>query len=72
MQIFSYKICCDLPEARLVASKFSKIVLGGTAALHTLSGVGGGNFLAINDEVLIEFEVGISNSIRHSVFVLRH
>jgi hypothetical protein len=34
VQIFSYKICCDLPEARLVASKFSKIVLGGTAALH--------------------------------------
>ena len=34
MRIFSYKICCDLPEARLVASKFFKIVLGGTAALH--------------------------------------
>jgi len=31
---FSDKICCDLPEARLVASKFFKIVLGGTAALH--------------------------------------
>jgi hypothetical protein len=31
---FSHKICCDLPEARLVASKFFKIVLGGTAALH--------------------------------------
>jgi hypothetical protein len=26
--------CCDLLEARLVASKFFKIVLGGTAALH--------------------------------------
>jgi hypothetical protein len=34
VRIFSYKICCDLPEARLVASKFFKIVLGGTAALH--------------------------------------
>jgi hypothetical protein len=34
VRIFSYKICCDLPEARLVASKFLKIVLGGTAALH--------------------------------------
>jgi hypothetical protein len=33
-QIFSHKICCDLLEARLVASKFFKIVLGGTAALH--------------------------------------
>jgi hypothetical protein len=32
--IFSDKICCDLPEARLVASKFFTIVLGGTAALH--------------------------------------
>jgi hypothetical protein len=31
---FSHKICCDLAEARLVASKFFKIVLGGTAALH--------------------------------------
>jgi hypothetical protein len=34
MRIFSHKICCDLSEARLVASKFFKIVLGGTAALH--------------------------------------
>ncbi len=34
IQIFSDKICCDLLEARLVASKFFKIVLGGTAALH--------------------------------------
>jgi hypothetical protein len=33
-RIFSDKICCDLLEARLVASKFSTIVLGGTAALH--------------------------------------
>jgi hypothetical protein len=32
---FSYKICCDLLEARLVATKFFTIVLGGTAALHT-------------------------------------
>jgi hypothetical protein len=32
---FSHKICCDLAEARLVATKFFKIVLGGTAALHT-------------------------------------
>jgi hypothetical protein len=31
---FSDKICCDLMEARLVASKFFTIVLGGTAALH--------------------------------------
>jgi hypothetical protein len=31
---FSDKICCDLLEARLVASKFFTIVLGGTAALH--------------------------------------
>jgi hypothetical protein len=28
------KICCHQPKARLVASKFSTIVLGGTAALH--------------------------------------
>ena len=34
VRIFSHKICCDLPEARLVGSKFFKIVLGGTAALH--------------------------------------
>jgi hypothetical protein len=34
MRIFSHKICCDLPEARLIGSKFFKIVLGGTAALH--------------------------------------
>jgi hypothetical protein len=33
-KFFSDKICCDLLEARLVASKFFKIVLGGTAALH--------------------------------------
>jgi hypothetical protein len=32
--IFSDKICCDLLEARLLASKFFMIVLGGTAALH--------------------------------------
>jgi hypothetical protein len=31
---FSDKICCHLLEARLVASKFFTIVLGGTAALH--------------------------------------
>jgi len=31
---FLDKICCDLLEARLVASKFFTIVLGGTAALH--------------------------------------
>jgi hypothetical protein len=40
-----YKSCCDWLEARLGDSKFFTIVLGGTAALHTLSGVGGGNFL---------------------------
>jgi hypothetical protein len=34
------EICCDWLEARLVA-----IVLGGTAASHTCSGVGGGHFL---------------------------
>jgi hypothetical protein len=39
------EICCDWLEARLIASKFSKIVLGGTAASHTCSGVGGGHFL---------------------------
>jgi len=39
------KICCHLPEFRLLASKFLTIVLGGTAALHTCSGVGGGHFL---------------------------
>ncbi len=38
------EICCDWLEARLIASKFSKIVLGGTAASHTCSGVGGGHF----------------------------
>jgi hypothetical protein len=32
-------------DYRLVASKLSTIVLGGTAASHTLSGVGGGHFL---------------------------
>jgi hypothetical protein len=31
---FSDKISCDLLQARLVASKFFTIVLGGTAALH--------------------------------------
>jgi hypothetical protein len=31
---FFDKICCHQPKARLVASKFSTIVLGGTAALH--------------------------------------
>jgi hypothetical protein len=34
LNFFLNKICCDLLEARLVASKFFKIVLGGTAALH--------------------------------------
>jgi hypothetical protein len=34
IKFFSDKICCDLLEARLVASKFFTIVLGGTAALH--------------------------------------
>jgi len=34
VKFFSDKICCDLLEARLVASKFFTIVLGGTAALH--------------------------------------
>ena len=39
------KICCQSLKLRLVRSKFSKIVLGGTAASHTCSGVGGGHFL---------------------------
>jgi hypothetical protein len=30
-----WKICCDWLKARLVTSKFSKIVLGGTAAPYT-------------------------------------
>ena len=34
-EIFLYEIGCHWPHARLVASKFSTIVLGGTAALHT-------------------------------------
>jgi len=34
LEFFSDKICCHLREARLVASKFFTIVLGGTAALH--------------------------------------
>src|SRR4029453_9950241 len=34
----------DVQDADLVPSKISTIVLGGTAALHTV-GVGGGNFL---------------------------
>src|SRR5215472_12390044 len=38
------KICCYWLEFRLVASKFLTIVLGGTAASHTCSGVGGGTF----------------------------
>jgi hypothetical protein len=33
-------------KAVLVGLKFSKIVLGGTAASHTRSGVGGGDFFA--------------------------
>jgi len=40
----SNEICCHRPETRLVGLKFSKIVLGGTAASHTRSGVGGGDF----------------------------
>jgi hypothetical protein len=35
--------------ARLAASKFSTIVLGGTAAPHTY-GVGGGNFLVTKSD----------------------
>jgi hypothetical protein len=46
VQIFSDKICCDLPKARLVASKFLKIVLGGTAALHAYRVWGAVIFLA--------------------------
>jgi hypothetical protein len=42
---FQTKICCHWLEFRLIASKFLTIVLGGTAALHTCSGVGGGHFL---------------------------
>ena len=37
-------VCKALLDADLVPSKISTIVLGGTAALHTV-GVGGGNFL---------------------------
>jgi hypothetical protein len=53
------KICCYRLQARLLASKFLKIVLGGTAASHTCSGVGGGNFLdheigGQNNETLAE------------------
>jgi len=48
LQIFSHKICCDLPEARLVASKFFKIVLGGTAALHAYRVWGAVIFLGRN------------------------
>ena len=40
VQMKPNEICCDRLEARLV-SKFSTIVLGGTAASHTCSGVGG-------------------------------
>ena len=54
VRIFSDKICCDLPEARLVASKFFKIVLGGTAALHAYRVWGAVIFLGkiriVNDE----------------------
>jgi hypothetical protein len=39
------EFCCHNRQARLLPTQFSKIVLGGTAALHTLSGVGGGTFL---------------------------
>jgi hypothetical protein len=54
VRIFSHKICCDLAEVRLVASKFFKIVLGGTAALHAYRVWGAVIFLGeiqmINDE----------------------
>ena len=39
------KISCDRLRARLLAPQFWKIVLGGTAALHAFTGVGGGTFL---------------------------
>jgi hypothetical protein len=42
---FSDKICCHQPKARLVASKFSMIVLGGTAALHAYRAWGAVLFL---------------------------
>src|SRR5207253_1291223 len=53
VRIFSYKICCDLPEIRLVASKFFKIVLGGTAALHAYRVWGAVIFLGRNPLVLL-------------------
>ena len=50
---FLDKICCDLLEARLVASKFFTIVLGGTAALHAYRVWGAVIFLGRNPLVLL-------------------
>jgi hypothetical protein len=36
------KLCCGPRQVHLLDTKLSKIVLGGTAALRVLSGVGGG------------------------------
>jgi Protein of unknown function (DUF4230) len=47
---FFNKICCYQPKARLVPSKFSTIVLGGTAALHAYRAWGA--VLFFGDEVL--------------------
>jgi hypothetical protein len=47
---FFNKICCYQPKARLVPSKFSTIVLGGTAALHAYRAWGA--VLFFTDEVL--------------------
>src|SRR5207245_5321624 len=60
---FHIKSCCHQPEARLVASRFSTIVLGGTAALHAQSGVGGGNFFADEDLPLSSCSCSCSCSI---------
>src|SRR6266487_5976098 len=40
--------CCHWLKVRLVRSKLLKIVLGGTAASHTSSVLGGGHFLIKN------------------------
>jgi hypothetical protein len=39
---FELKFCCGPRQVHLLDTKLSKIVLGGTAALRVLSGVGGG------------------------------
>ena len=46
-----------LAETSFNSSKFSKIVLGGTAASHTCSGVGGGHFF--DQEVGSQMRLGL-------------